>query len=92
MVDSLRLAEIRTVSDLAVSDDGKWLVVTAERLAKAGLYVFDLANPAHPILVGSVVVPNGLHTGEVARIGGRLFVFAAKNPASPSLQVYDITR
>ena len=92
LVDSIRIADIRTVSDLAVSDDGKWLVVTAEKLTKQGLYVYDLANPAKPVLVGSAVVATGLHTGEVARIGGRLFVFAAKNPASPSLQVYDITR
>ncbi len=92
LVDSIRIAEIQTVSDLAVSDDGKWLVVTAEKLSKPGLYVYDLANPARPSLVGSVVVLAGLHTGEVSRIGGRLFVFAAKNPSNPSLQVYDITR
>ena len=92
LVDSIRIADVLTISDLAVSDDGKWLVVTAEKLTKQGLYVYDLANPAKPVLVGSAVVATGLHTGEVARIGGRLFVFAAKNPPSPSLQVYDITR
>lgn len=92
LVDSLVIPEIRTVSDVAVTDDGTLLVVTAERLAKPGLYVYDLANPARPVLVGSVVVANGLHTGEVARIGGRTYVFAAKNAPDPSLQVYDITR
>ncbi len=92
LVDSLRIPEIRTVSDVTVTDDGTLLVVTAERLANQGLYVYDLADPARPVLAGSVVVANGLHTGEVVRIGGRLFVFAAKNPPNPSLQVYDITR
>jgi hypothetical protein len=37
------------------------------------------------------LVPTGLHTGTVSRIGGRLFVFAARNPAAPALEVYDIT-
>lgn len=92
LVDSLRIENVRTISDVAVTDDGKWLVVTAERLGNQGLHLYDLADPARPVLVGTALVSTGLHTGEVARIGGRLYVFAAKNPADPTLQVYDITR
>lgn len=92
LVDSLKIPNIRTVSDLEVTDDGSLLVVTAERLGGAGLYVYGLADPGKPALLGFRAEANGLHTGTVARIGGRVFVFAAKNPANPALQIYDITR
>ena len=92
LVDSVKFDGIRTVSDMEATDDGKLLAVTTERLGSPGLSVFDLTDPARPTLLGSVVVPTGLHTGTLARIGGRLYVFAARNPAGPSLQVYDITR
>ena len=92
LADSIRFEGIRTVSDLEVSEDGKLLVVTTERLTAPGLSVFELTNPAKPAQGGSIVVPTGLHSGSLARIGGRLYVFAAKNPPGPALQVYDITR
>ncbi|MBL8987388.1 MAG: hypothetical protein JNJ80_14045 [Gemmatimonadetes bacterium] len=92
LVDSLKIPNIRTVSDLEVSDDGNLLVVTTERLGGAGLYVYGLTDPAKPNLLGFRAVSTGLHTGTLARIGGRLYVFAAKNPTDPALQVYDITR
>jgi hypothetical protein len=92
LADSVVVPTVRTVSDLEVSDDRTLLVATTERLAGQGLQVFSLANPAKPALVGQALVNTGLHTGALARIGGRLFVFAAKNPSDPKLQVYDITR
>ncbi len=91
LADSIKFDGVRTVSDLEVSDDGALLVVTTERLSAPGLSVFALTDPARPQPAGSVVVPTGLHTGSLMRVGGRLYVFAAKNPAGPSLQVYDIT-
>ncbi|MBM4188238.1 MAG: hypothetical protein FJ206_13120 [Gemmatimonadetes bacterium] len=91
LVDSLIVADVRTISDLQVTDDGRWLVVTTERLAGQGIRVYDLANPTKPVLRGFTGVATGLHTGTVAAIGGRTYVFAAKNPAAPALQIYDIT-
>jgi hypothetical protein len=91
LVDSLIIPDVRTVSDVQVSDDGALLVVTTERLAGQGLLIYDLLNPERPQLSGRALVPTGLHTGTVSRIGGRLFVFAARNPAAPALEVYDIT-
>jgi hypothetical protein len=91
LASTLTIPNVRTVSDVQVSDDGALLVLTTERLSGQGLHVYDLADPARPVLRGSATVSTGLHTGTVARIGGRLFVFAAKNPGSPALQVYDIT-
>jgi hypothetical protein len=91
LVDSIIIPEVRTVSDLQVSDDGALLVVTTERLAGQGLLVYDLLNPERPQLKGRASVPTGLHTGTISAIGGRLYVFAARNPAAPALEVYDIT-
>jgi hypothetical protein len=91
-VDSIVMPEVGTVSDVEVSADGGLLLVTTERGARQGLYLYALGqDPARPTGAGSLVVANGLHTGTFAEIGGRRFVFAAKNPGSPALLVYDVT-
>jgi hypothetical protein len=91
-VDSIVLPDVGTVSDVEVSADGELLLVTAERGARQGLYLYALSvDPARPTGAGSIVVASGLHTGTFAEIGGRRFVFAAKNPGSPALLVYDVT-
>lgn len=89
--DSLVIADIGTVSDVQVSADGKMLVLTAENGPAAGLYVYSLANPLRPSALASTLIDTGLHTGTVADIGGKRYVFAAKNPANPELIVFDIT-
>ncbi|HEX3926871.1 MAG TPA: hypothetical protein VHW65_02650 [Gemmatimonadales bacterium] len=91
LADSILIPGITTVSDIAVSDDHKRLVATAEGGAGAGLYVFDLVDPAHPVLRGRVLVPQGLHTGELATINGRSYVFAAVDPSAQGMNIYDIT-
>ena len=94
LADSVIIVGIQTVSDVKGSDDGKLLVVSAEKGASAGLYLFSLADPARPRLVGRAIVPDGLHTAKVADIGGKRYVFAAKNPgttAGPMWQIYDVT-
>lgn len=91
-VDSIVLPEVGTVSDVEVSADGELLLVTAERGARQGLYLYALAaDPARPTGAGSITVANGLHTGTFADVGGRRYVFAAKNPASPAMMVFDVT-
>lgn len=87
-----------TVSDNEVSDDGSLLLVTSEAGTPEtnGLYLYSLADPARPALVGFEAVARGLHTGTFAVIGGKRYVFAARNPHSPSvpapaaLMVYQI--
>ncbi len=91
LADSIVIPDIHTVSDLEVSDDGGLLAVTAERLAGQGLLLYSLADPARPVLTGRALVSTGLHTGSLFRIGGRLFLFGAKNPPDPALQVFDVT-
>jgi hypothetical protein len=91
LVDSLKVPDIATVSDVQVSDDGALLVFSAEFGANAGLYVYDLTDPRAPILLDRVLVATGLHTATVADIGGHRYVFAARNPENPALIIYDIS-
>lgn len=91
LIDSIKVADIGTVSDVQVSDDGAILVFSAERGANAGLYVYDLANPRTPVFLDRDLVSDGLHTATLAEIDGHRYVFAARNPKSPALVIYDIT-
>lgn len=88
---TLVVPDIGTVSDVQVSDDGQVLVFGAELGANAGLFVYSLADPLHPSFLDSALVATGIHTATIADIGGGRYVFAAKNPNGPALQIYDIT-
>ena len=90
LVDSIITPGIGTVSDVQVSDDGALLVFSAEGGPSHGLYVFDLTNPEKPRPVGRSAALS-LHTATIADINGRRYVFAAKNPNSPAMIVFDIT-
>lgn len=94
LADSLVISGITTVSDVQVSADGKLLVFSAENGPSAGLHVYALAgsgSPATPVRLASYPVAQGLHTATVETMGGRTFVFAARNPANPALMVFEIT-
>jgi hypothetical protein len=85
------LTGVGTVSDVAVTPDGSLLVATAEGGAGNGLHLFGRSDPFDPVPRSHVLVPQGLHTGEVAVINGRTYVFGARNPPSPALMIFDIT-
>ena len=91
--NTLLVDDVGTISDVAVTADGKALVATAEGFNSAGLLIYDRADPANPQLRARVIVPQGLHTGELAVIGGKTYVFGARNPGEggPALVIYDIT-
>lgn len=91
LVGSVELPGISTVSDVAISPDGTQLIATGEGGITPGLYVFDRTDALHPVQRAQVTIPSGLHTGEVATIGGRTYVFGAKNPPSPAMLIFDIT-
>jgi hypothetical protein len=95
---------IGTVSDDQVSEDGQLLVLSGESGGDfgqdGGVYVYSLADPAHPNFVGSASVPNGgVHTVTLSVIGGQLYAFAAKNPGfagtetenQPALLIYSLS-
>ncbi|MBA2626792.1 MAG: Ig-like domain-containing protein [Gemmatimonadales bacterium] len=91
LVDSIKTVGISTVSDVEVTPDGRWLLFTAEGGAQGGLYLYSLADPAHPVFATKYIVSTGLHTGTFATINRRRYVFAAKNPASPAMMIFDVT-
>jgi hypothetical protein len=99
LVNSITTAEIGTVSDVQVSDDGKLLVFSGERGADGGIYLYGLDDPARPALLGAARVGRpGVHTVTLANINGRSYAFAARNPGAgsdttsdPALLIYDIT-
>ena len=91
LADSLIIPGITTVSDVAVSPDGKMLIATAEGGAGAGLYVYDRTSPQRPVLRANFTVSQGLHTGEVAVIGGHTYVFAARDPSDPAMMIFEVT-
>lgn len=91
LVDSIGLTGITTVSDVEVSADGTQLVFSAEGGTNGGVYVYGLANPERPVRLGYYPVARGVHTATLADIGGRRYVFAAKNPSGPALLILDVT-
>ena len=91
LADSIVLPAIGTVSDIQVSDDGADLVFSTELGTSAGLHVYGLGDPRRPAFRDSALVEQGIHTATIADIGGRRYVFAARNPPDPALLVYDIT-
>jgi hypothetical protein len=90
LVDSIITTGILTVSDVEVSSDGTLLVFSAENGVSGGLYLYSLADPAHPAFIASYLVDTGLHTATFGYIGGKRYIFAAKNPASPALMIFEI--
>jgi hypothetical protein len=94
LVDSIVVEGIGTVSDVKGSADGQLLVFSAELGVHAGLYLYRLTDPVHPVRVAQVLDPAGFHTAKIADIGGRRYVFAARNPGSPpapALMIFDVT-
>jgi hypothetical protein len=72
------------------------MLVTSEYGDGAGLHLYDLANPLAPVLIDHYPVASpsgGLHTGTTATIAGRVYVFAARDPApdGPALMIFDVT-
>lgn len=91
LADSIVIPSISTVSDLQVSEDGAVLVASTEGGGNNGLFVYGLASPQSPVLLDSALVSQGIHTATIADLGGKRYVFAARDPADPALLVYEIT-
>lgn len=79
LVDSVLVTPgVSTLGDVAVSDDGKWLVVATEP-GPNSLIVYDLANPRKPVEVSRFVGGSGGHTAEIGTLNGKLYAFIAVN-------------
>jgi hypothetical protein len=95
---TVSVPDVSTISDVEVSPDGGWLALTTENGANAGLHLYSLADRGNPdFLARYLVHPTnfGLHTGTIAQIGGRWYVFAARNVSfgiePEALLILDVT-
>ncbi|MDH4131823.1 MAG: hypothetical protein OEV95_08440 [Gemmatimonadota bacterium] len=91
LADSIITPGIGTVSDIEVSPDGKWLVFSTEGGANRGLYAYELTAPGAPVFRARALNSHGLHTAALSVIGGKLFAFAAQDPAGCALIIYDLS-
>ncbi len=85
LVDSVIVPDAGTLGDVQVSDDGSLLVVAIEHRPHGGIGIYSLADPRKPQLVTrftSSTLEQGVHTAEVARVNGKLYVFCAVDPAA----------
>jgi hypothetical protein len=93
MVDSLIVENATTLGDIQVSDDGTLLVVATER-ANGSIVIYDLTNPLAPTRLTryeTVNTSNGVHTAEVARLGGTLYAFLSIDPPTPRLVIVELS-
>ena len=82
LLDSVRVENATTLGDVAVSDDGAYLVVATER-RPGSILVYSLSNPRQPQLVSrftNAETNEGVHTAEIGRVNGRLYAFLAIDP------------
>jgi len=82
LVDSVIVANATTLGDIAVSDDGKLLVVATER-SGGSIIVFDLTDPRKPRQLSRFTNQDtdpGVHTAEIGRVNGRLLAFLSIDP------------
>jgi len=88
---SLSVPGINTVSDVEVSADGAVLLFSGEGGPNGGIYLYDLTDPAHPAFLDSALANGGVHTATFGEIGGKRYVFAARNQPDPALLIYDVS-
>lgn len=82
LVDSIIVAGARTLGDVQVTDDGKYLVFATE--AEPGsIFIYNLDNPARPVFVSRFTNADtnaGVHTAEIQRVNGVLYAFLSVDP------------
>jgi len=82
LIDSVRVDNATTLGDIAVSDDGSYLVVATERAA-GSIVVYGLTDPRKPQLVSRFSdseTSNGVHTAEIGKVNGKLYAFLSIDP------------
>lgn len=75
--DSVIVSDATTLGDVQASDDGRLLVVSTEG-GRGSIVIYSLADPAKPREIARHSTENtrpGVHTAEVARVGGILYAF-----------------
>ncbi len=75
--------EVQTIGDIAVSDDGQYLVAATE-YGGGSILIYRLTDPRHPTFVKRYSTINtnpGVHTAEIGRVNGKLYGFLSIDPA-----------
>jgi hypothetical protein len=91
LVDSVIVDSTQTIGDIAISDDGRYLVAATE-FVPGSIVVFDLADPRRPRRIARFASPDtrpGVHTAELGRVNGRLHAFLSvdRGAGAPSRMV-----
>jgi len=87
LVDSVIVSGAITTGDVAVSDDGKLLVVATEP-SPGSIAIYDLADPRKPQLVSRFTneqTAPGVHTAELGRVNGKLYAFLSIDPSGAAI-------
>ena len=85
LIDTLIVSgSVSTTGDIAISDDGKLLVVATE-YGGGSIAIYDLTDPRHPVPLSrfsNSETAFGVHTAEIGRVNGKLYAFLSIDPAS----------
>ena len=96
LVDSVLVTTASTLGDVAVTDDGQYLVVATE-YAGGSIAIYSLADPRNPTFVSrfsNAETNPGVHTAEIGRVNGRSYAFLCVDPsnlAPAKIVIVDIT-
>jgi hypothetical protein len=91
--NEVTVGDASTLSDVQVSDDGRLLVVATE-FYPGSIVLFDLTDPARPRQISRFSTEStltGVHTAELARVGGRLHAFLSVDPTPSRLVIADLS-
>jgi hypothetical protein len=98
LVDSVKVDNASTLGDVAVTPDGKYLVVATEYVG-GSIVIYSLNDPRKPQLVSrfkNAETNAGVHTAEVGVVNGKLYAFLCVDPGNQGsppakLVIVDIT-
>jgi hypothetical protein len=83
LIDSIIVAtSAATLGDVAISDDGKLLVVATEYTG-GSIVIYDITAPRAPKLISrfsNTTTNPGVHTAEIGRVNGHLYGFLSIDP------------
>jgi hypothetical protein len=96
LVDSVLVTTASTLGDVAVTDDGQYLVVATE-YAGGSIAIYSLADPRKPAFVSrfsNAETNPGVHTAEIGRVNGKQYAFLCVDPSNfvpAKIVIVDIT-
>ncbi|MEO5511511.1 MAG: Ig-like domain-containing protein [Longimicrobiales bacterium] len=93
LVDSLKLANTGTTSDVQISPDGTLLVVSTEGLSTGSIAIYSMATPAKPTLITryqTTATQRGVHTVKLGVVNNKLYGFLNIDPTA-ALVIVDLS-